>query len=609
MTETLVHRGPDGSGIHRDRGVALGHRRLNVIDIEGGAQPMANEDGTVWVTYNGEIYNFESLRSDLLGRGHRFVTRCDTEVLVHGYEEWGEGLVDRLNGMFAFAIWDGNRRRALLARDRLGQKPLFYAHLDDGRLLFGSEAKALAAHPDITPAVDRAGLAHYLTYEYLPADLSMFAGVRKILPGHLLTYEQGRVQQHRYWDLPFTGESPPTLRAAVDEFRTRFRTAVRRRLIADVPLGVFLSGGVDSSAVVAAMAEERPPETIKTFSIGFADRRYSEAHMARLVANRLGTDHHEHIVQPADLLDRLPKVVDTLDEPFGDASLLPTHLLCEFTREFVTVALGGDGGDELLMGYPTFWADGPARAYSRIPRHLRRIIHRQAHGMPVDTGYFSRDFVIKSFLRAADRDPAARHALWLASFVPGSADDPLLPERRREVPLDTVLAPAREAYASAPDPRHLQRLSYQYCKTYLADDILVKVDRASMAVSLEARSPFLDPDLVTFLTGLPPRMKLFLGRHAKHVLKRAMRGRLPDEVLDRKKQGFAIPVADWLKGPLREQLLDLLDPGRIKRAGFFRPEVVSRLVEEHLRGRRDNRKMLWTLLSFELWRDRYAITS
>ena len=607
MTRTLVHRGPDGRGFYRSRGVALGHRRLNIIDIEGGAQPMANEDETVWVALNGEIYNFKSLRSDLAASGHQFKTNSDTEVLVHGYEEWGEDVLERLNGMFAFAIWDERKRAAFLARDRMGQKPLFYAHLEDGRLLFASEAKALVAHPDLPAAVAPEALATYLTFEYMPGSLSMFAGVEKLPAGHAMTYQAGHVKTWRYWDIPFGQQGPRYLRDATREFTETFRAAVKRRLVSDVPLGIFLSGGIDSSSVAAMVVQEQPPSTVKTFSIGFDDPRYDESDMARLVASHLGTDHRQKVFNPEVMFEVLPRVVDKLDEPFGDASLLPTYLLSEFTREHVTVALGGDGGDELLMGYPTFWADGPATIYRRLPQAMRRFIHRQASRLPVDTDYLSLDFVVKSFLRAADQPAERRHPLWMSSFVPDSGDDPLIPELRRRFPVENVLRPAVEAYRQCHDPRALQRLSCQYAKTYLAEDILVKVDRASMAVSLEARAPFLDPNVVSLLVSLPPRMKLAARWQAKYILKRAMKGVLPDVILKRKKKGFAIPVADWLRGPLKEQLTDLLSPDRLKRAGFLKHEVVDRLVHEHLRERRDNRKQLWTLLTFELWRDRYGI--
>jgi asparagine synthase (glutamine-hydrolysing) len=612
MTAALTHRGPDGDGFYRARGVAFGHRRLNVIDIEGGHQPMSNEDGTVWVTFNGEIFNHPELRADLVARGHRFASRCDTEVIVHGYEEWGDGVVERLSGQFAFAVWDEGAQRCLLARDRMGQKPLYYTQRDDGSLLFASEAKGIAAHPEVRREVSPEALAAYLTYEYLPADLCIIEGVRKLRPGHLMTYEAGRVRARPYWDLPFprdgAGDEPgggaaaPSDAEALARLESTLDEAVRRRLVADVPVGVFLSGGIDSSSVAAMAVHHAPAGSIKTFSIGFEDESFDESGYARLVARHLGTDHHERTFDASALLATLPRVVERLDEPFGDASLLPTFLLSDFTRESVTVALGGDGGDELLLGYPTFAAEAPARWYRHLPAPLRRFVELQAGSMPVDTRNFSRDFKVKSFLRAADRPCEVRHPLWQSSFVPHSADDPLARDLRAEYPLERVLRPSLEAWDAAPDKRRLQRLSYQYAKTYLAEDILTKVDRASMAVSLEARSPFLDPAVVEACVTMSPALKLRHGVQGKYALKRIMRDRLPREVLTRPKKGFGIPVAEWLKGPLRDMMCDLLAPQRLKAAGLLRPEVVSRLVEEHLRGRRDNRKPLWTLLMLELWR-------
>lgn len=614
MTGSVTHRGPDGVGYHRDRGVALGHRRLEIIDLAGGAQPLCNEDETVWVSFNGEIYNFKELRRDLVSRGHRFATQSDTEVLVHAYEQWGDALVEHLNGMFAFAIWDARENRCLLARDRMGQKPLYYTQLDDGRLVFGSEAKAVVAHPDVKPAVDTDALAVYLTYEYLPGSLSMFRGLRKLPPGFVLTYSRGSIQLSQYWDLPFDqsesghrGSAPISMRRAEELFVSAFERSVRRRLFADVPLGIFLSGGIDSSAVTAMVTRILPPEQVRTFSIGFEDKSFDESDVARRVANRLGTDHHEQTFSARAMLDVLPEVIDKLDEPFGDASLLPTYLLSKFTRQHVKVALGGDGGDELLMGYPTFGADLVALFYRRLPSALRRFVERQVASLPVDTSNFSLDFIAKSFLANANADDAVRHPSWLGSFIPESGDDPLQPELRRRSPFLKVMSHASEPFHSAPNQDRLQRLSYQYCKTYLAEDILTKVDRASMAVSLEVRAPFLDHELVELITALPAHTKLRRAVTSKAVLRRAFRKSLPRDVLTRKKKGFGIPVAKWLKGPLKPQLLDLLAPDRIKRAGFLRHEVTSRLVDEHLKGRRDNRKKLWTLMCFELWRDHYNL--
>jgi asparagine synthase (glutamine-hydrolysing) len=605
MTSAIAHRGPDGEGFFEAPGLALGSRRLQIIDLAGGAQPMCDATGAIWVVYNGEIYNHLEVRAELESRGFAFKSHCDTEVLVHGYRAWGSALVERLNGMFAFAVWDAEERSLLLARDRMGQKPLFYSFLADGRLLFNSEVKGLLVHPELEPRVDEAGLASYLTFEYFPGELSVLRGVRKLPPAHTLRFAGGRLEIRPYWDLPFDGEEVP--RGAVERFVELFDRAVESQLMADVPLGIFLSGGIDSSAVAASAVRARPPESVSTFAISFDDPSFDESAPARRVAEHLGTRHHEQRFQVATMRDVLPQVVERLDEPFGDASLLPTFMLSRFAREHVKVALGGDGGDELLLGYPTFWADGPARLYRRLPDLLRRAARRQVNRLPVRTSNFSWDFIARTFVVGAEFSDPQRHPLWLASVVPGFGADPLHPELRREFPLERVLAPALAAYAAPSTRSHLQRLSYQYCKTYLAEDILHKVDRASMAVSLEARSPFLDRDLVEFIASLPVQWKLSWAGRSKLILRRAFADRLPSSTLARKKKGFGIPVADWLKGPLFDLVSDLLAPDRLARAGFFEPAVVSKLVDEHRSGRGNHRKVLWTLLSFELWRERHKI--
>jgi asparagine synthase (glutamine-hydrolysing) len=606
MTDALAHRGPDAEGYHQDSGIALGHRRLKVIDLAGGAQPMSNPEGTVWVTYNGEIYNHLELRKELESRGHAFRSTCDTEVLVHGYLQWGLAeLLDRIDGMFAFAVWDGSARRLMLARDRMGQKPLFYATTNDGGLAFASEVKALLAHPEVRPTIDPEGLAAYLTFEYLPGELSMVKGVRKLLPGTWLSFEAGRIESSRYWDIPINdGPSPPD---SVRRFTELFDRAVERRLMADVPLGVFLSGGIDSSSIAASVVRQRTAANVKTFSIGFHEKSYDESSMARMVAEHLGTEHHERIFTAEAMKDVLPDVASVLDEPFGDASLMPTYLLSAFAREQVTVALGGDGGDELLLGYPTFFAEAFGNAFTLLPRSVRRGARWFGRQLPVSTKNISFDFKVNTFLRGADAPKRWRHPLWLGSVVPGGPDDPLHPDLRAAFPIESVLSFAADAYDVPTTKSDLQRLSYQYCRTYLADDILHKVDRASMAVSLEARSPFLDRALVEFIAALPASQKLRFPAEGKWILKTAMQDRLPLPVIRRAKKGFGIPVAAWLKGPLDEMLNDLLSNARLEEAGYLDPVCVRRLIDEHQTGKRNHRKVLWTMLNFELWRDARGI--
>jgi asparagine synthase (glutamine-hydrolysing) len=607
MTRTLAHRGPDAEGFFEAPGIALGHRRLKVIDLNGGAQPMSNDDESVWVVYNGEIYNHEALRQDLRSRGHTFRSHCDTEILVHGYREWGPAaLLERVDGMFAFAIWDAQARRVVLARDRMGQKPLYYSRSTDGTVIFGSEVKALLAHPSVAPSVDEAAFAAYLTFEYVPGPLSMVSGVRKLLPGTWLDSRDGKVREHRYWDIPFSDAPAPV--DAVERFSELFDAAVARRLMADVPLGVFLSGGIDSSSVAASVVLQRSASNVKTFSIGFEEESYDESSMARQVAKHLGTEHHERLFTTDAMRDVLPRVASTLDEPFGDASLLPTYLLSCFAREEVTVALGGDGADELLLGYPTFLAESFASSFARLPAVARRGLRALGRGLPVSSKNFSLDFKVNSFLRAADMPNAWRHPLWLGSVIPATKDDPLHPDLRARHGAAQVMGFVGALYDAPDTQSHLQRLSYQYCRSYLAEDILHKVDQASMAASLEARSPFLDRALVEYVATLPAYTKLEGRTNGKAILKKAMRARLPSEVIDRPKKGFGIPIAAWLKGPLSPLVDDLLCDDRTSAAGYFDTRCVRRLIDEHRRGKRNHRKVLWTLLNFELWREARGIS-
>jgi len=603
MTGVLEHRGPDDEGFHiaeYDDGsaVGLGFRRLSIIDLNTGNQPIGNEDGSLQVVLNGEIYNYRELRAELIGRGHRFATNSDTEVIVHLYEELGARCVERLNGMFAFALWDEKDRRLLLARDRFGKKPLYYADLGDA-LLFGSELKALLQHPRCPRELDFPSLSRYLALEYVPTPRAIFDGVSKLPGGHYLLWHEGRTSVEQYWDLSFASDGDNRSdEDYVEEFRDLFREAVHRRLVSDVPLGAFLSGGIDSSSVVAMMSEALPAGAVKTFSIGFEDSSFDESTYARRVADHFGTDHHETVLTQSAMVDLLPTVTEFLDEPFADPSILPTYLLSRHTRESVTVALGGDGSDELLAGYPTFPADRFATLYP-LPRVLNeRIVIPLADRMPVSTKNFSVDFKLKRFLRGAGSPTSERHATWLGSFTPAEQET-LLTSR----PADPF-GEQHSAFENAPTTDRVERLLYVYAKTYLQDDILVKVDRASMACSLEVRAPFLDVDLVEFLGRVPARLKL-RRLETKHLLKRAMAGILPPGIAERPKKGFGIPIADWLKGGLREALQDELSPGRVREQGIFEPAVVERYVSEHMSGRSDHRKPLWTLFVFQLWHRRW----
>jgi asparagine synthase (glutamine-hydrolysing) len=614
MTGALTRRGPDGDGFWYGRGVGLGHRRLRVIDLsEAADQPMASEDGSVQVVFNGEIYNFADLRAELLGHGHTFRTRSDTEVIVHGYEVWGDAVVDRLDGMFAFAVWDAGRRRLLAARDRMGKKPFYWAQVRRAGLpplfAFASELKGLLPVPGLDRAVSPAALAAYLTYEYVPPPLAILAGARKLDAGERLVLDVGRLatgapEIARYWDLPFPPEHAPwPAEEAAEELRHLLKRAVERRLVADVPLGAFLSGGIDSSTVVALMAELAGADRVKTYSIGFSEARFDETSHARAVAAHLRTDHREERLDPRTLIEVLPEVAGFLDEPLGDASIIPTYLLCRFTRQHVTVALSGDGGDELFAGYPTFQADGPARVFDRLPAAVKRLAGWGAERLPARTGYFSLDFKVHQFLRGGPAPGPRRHQRWLASFLPEELDQVLLPELRQAAGDPLASVDARAALTSARDER--DRLMDFYARFYLPGDVNVKVDRAAGAVGLEVRAPFLDTDLVTFACQLPPSLRLS-GLTSKLILKRAMRGRLPDAILDRKKQGFGVPVARWMREDLAPAVRDELAEGKLRREGLLDPAAVTRLVEDHLQGRRDRRKQLWTLFVLERWLATYG---
>jgi asparagine synthase (glutamine-hydrolysing) len=604
MTRALEHRGPDDEGFfvrEYEDGVAvgLGFRRLSIIDLETGNQPIANEDGSVQLVFNGEIYNFRELRADLESRGHRFATNADTEVIVHLYEEHGADCTSHLNGMFALALWNEARRELVLARDRFGKKPLYYAEIGDS-LLFASELKGLLQHPQCPRELDLASLSRYLALEYVPTPHAIFSGVRKLPGGHVLRWRDGRTSVERYWRLQFdpAGTGSMSDEAYVEEFKARLEDAVRRRLVSDVPLGAFLSGGIDSSSVVAMMTAARPPSEVKTFTIGFGERSFDESEHARRVAAHFGTDHHEEVFTSRTMVDLLPTIVDVLDEPFADASILPTYLLSRYTRQFVTVALGGDGADELLAGYPTFPADRVARLYP-VPQPVHeRVVVPLADRLPVSTANFSFDFRLKRFLRGARTPAELRHPIWLGSFTPQEQSELL-----GHAPLDPF-GEHRDAFINAPTKDPLERLIYVYASTYLQDDILVKVDRASMANSLEVRAPFLDKELVEFLGRVPPRLKL-RRFDTKYLLKRAMADRLPAGIAGRPKKGFGIPVAQWFKDDLREALQDELSPAVLRRQGIFEPASVQRLVREHLGGRRDHRKQLWTLFVFQLWQRRW----
>ncbi len=605
MLASLRHRGPDDEGTYLDPHAALGVRRLSIVDVEGGHQPLGNEDGTAWVVLNGEIFNYPALRAQLEDRGHRFATKADTEAIVHAYEEWGEDCVERLNGQFAFALWDANRERLLLARDRAGIKPLHYLY-EDGLLVFGSEIRALLAHPFVPRAMDAQALDHYLTYEHVPVPRTLFRGIRKLPPGHRLILDRNGIRTHQYWEFDLR-RSQNGHRAALTEWEERFRdtlrTAVSMELMSDVPLGVFLSGGLDSSTIAAYMAQalDRP---VQSFSIAFEDPSFDESRYARAVARHLGLNHREEVLSESMMWELVPQLPEILDEPLGDSSIIPCYLLARFARRHVTVALGGDGGDELLAGYSTLQAHRLTSYYNRLPASIRHgVINPLVQRLPVSHSNLSLDFRAKRFVAWAELPPPERHHLWLGSFSPEEKRALLRPGVRGQLEEDAFDV-AREHFDRSGCTDELDRVLYTDMKLYLDTDILAKVDRASMACSLEARVPFLNAVMLDLAAEMPLDLKL-RGFTRKYLLRRVMKGTLPDQIVNRPKKGFNIPVAKWFRGELKGLLQDALSPDRLRTQGIFEQKAVERLVREHIEGVRDNRKQLWTLLVFQLWYDRW----
>ncbi|MDH5680826.1 MAG: asparagine synthase (glutamine-hydrolyzing), partial [Spirochaetota bacterium] len=570
MADSIRHRGPDDEGYHITSQISLGHRRLSIIDIHSGHQPMFDEDRSVSIVFNGEIYNFPDLKTELEAKGHLFTTHSDTEVLVHLYEEYGLDMFEHLNGMFAFALWDEKAESLLLARDRAGKKPLYYAEIG-GELVFASELKALTRYPGFRREIDPIALQKYLAHEYVPTPHTIFRGVKKLFAGSYLTYKRETLTERQYWDFDLSGSYSNQLseRELIEELDCLMRDSVSRRLISDVPLGVFLSGGIDSSCLVAYMADLMPSKDIKTFSVGFEDKSFDESEYAKDVADYYQTSHHQQVLHPQTLVDILPEVTAFVDEPFADASIVPTYLLSKFTRETVTVALGGDGGDELFMGYPTFQANKMAKAYSWMPSPLHNgIIRPLAEKIPVSMNNLSLDFKIKRFLSAVKADRAYREQLWLGAFSLQDMNELILPEHMALSDNDSLFSESISYNERKNEDHYLDRLSYWYLKTYLHDDILVKVDRASMAVSLECRAPFLDVSVMDFVGRIPHKYKL-KGFTMKHILKKLLASKLPKHIIDRPKKGFGIPVARWFREDLRDMVLDVFAEDKIKREGYF----------------------------------------
>jgi asparagine synthase (glutamine-hydrolysing) len=599
MCDAIHHRGPDDWGYHLDQfedsQVAIGMRRLSIIDVATGHQPISNEDETVWIVFNGEIYNHHELRSDLLARGHRFATRSDTETIIHLYEEEGERCVEKLRGMFGIAIWDSRNRSLFLARDRAGKKPLHYAMIGK-TLVFGSEIKSLLQHPMVERRVNLEAISDFVSFGYVPDPATAFQGIQKLPPGHTLTYKDGRVSLKQYWDFSYTAESE--VRAGLDEneylerLRELIAESVKIRLESEVPLGAFLSGGIDSSTVVAMMARQMT-QPVKTFSIGFKEESFDELEYARVTARKYGTDHHEFIVTP-DICKIIEEVVWHHDEPFNDVSSIPTYVVSKMAREFVTVVLSGDGGDELFGGYERYAIERNRDKYLAVPRFIRHGVMKPI-GAALPQGFYGKRFIGNISL-----DAGPRYVDSMAYLNEEAKRSVLSGAARQSLNGYNAVEAFERIYHTPSSTSNLHRQMYLDSKTYLPGDILVKVDRMSMAHSIETRAPLLDHKLIEFVQTIPPSLKL-RGMETKYILKRAVKGLIPDEIITRPKRGFDVPIREWLKNDLREMLDDTVNSRRISERGYFEPATIARIMDEHLRGVRDHARYLWGLMTLELW--------
>ncbi|MCH5145848.1 asparagine synthase (glutamine-hydrolyzing) [Desulfovibrio sp. UIB00] len=607
MTDRMSHRGPDGEGQWSSGPVCLGHRRLSIIDLSGGGQPMHSADGQMTVTFNGEIYNYAELKAQLIALGGQFQTSSDTEVILEGYRIWGPDCLARFDGMFAFALWDNQQRRLFCARDRFGKKPFFYT-VQHGRLYFASELTGIEQLRHLSLTMNPQAVMRYLAYEYVPTPHSVYTEVQSLPPSHMLLLQDGNLSISRYWDMPTPDESDKRSdNELCEELRFLLSRAVRRRMVSDVPLGVFLSGGIDSSIVAGLMARQSST-AIKTFSIGFSEASYDESRYARIVAKAFATDHHERVLSAEECADTLPGIISRMDVPMADASVAPTWLLSGVTREKVTVALGGDGADELWAGYEHYIGFKVAQWYNAAPSALRKgIIEPLAQLLPSSAGYINPRLAVATFLRAAHAPAWQRVQTMLTAFTPDMQESILDAAFKAQQPgflaPEVLFAPTREHYDHW-QPQNtatpLARAFHVYARQFMLDDILVKVDRCSMLHSLEVRAPFLDKDAAEFAARLPVSRKLH-GFKRKWLLKKAFAELLPDEILYRNKRGFQIPVAQWLRGRMRPLMEDLLSESTLKAQGIFNYQSVRALMDEHISGRADLRKPLWTLLVFQLW--------
>lgn len=606
MAEVLKHRGPDEQGVYIDGNIGLGHRRLSIIDLSNAAhQPMSNEDKTVWIVCNGEIYNFQELRKSLEEKGHKFCSHSDTEVIIHLYENMGTDCVKELRGMFAFAIWDKNKQRLLLVRDRVGKKPLNYA-IKNGNLIFASEIKAILQDPQISREVNAEALDLYLTYGYIPAPQTIFSGVKKLPPAHMLIWEKGKIDIKCYWSLSYQNKS----HMDEEEYCTRIldllTESTRIRMISDVPLGAFLSGGIDSSAVVAIMSR-LSRQRVKTFSIGFQEESFNELKYARKIAKLFNTDHHEYIVK-TDALEVLPKLIWHFNEPFADSSAIPTYYLSKMTRQEVTVALNGDGGDESFGGYERYAANKIANIYRFIPKIVRKnMIAPFIQNLPETTR--KKDFVknLKRFTSADEFSKERRYAYWMSIFYNELKADLYSEEFKNRLKDFDSRDYLCSTYRQSDAANFVDSTLFVDTMTYLPGDLLVKMDITSMANSLEARSPFLDHKLMEFAASMPPSLKL-RGITTKYILKKVFSKILPKEILKRRKQGFGVPVGSWFRNELKGYAYEILLSRDCIRRGYFKEEAVKRMLDEHVLGKVDHGPRIWSLVNLELWHNMFIDT-
>lgn len=593
MCKIITHRGPDEQGMTVQGRAALGMRRLSIIDLAGGQQPIFNEDNSMFIVFNGEIYNFLELREDLIKRGYKFKTHSDTETILHAYEEFGENCVDYLRGMFAFAIWNKLDESLFIARDRVGKKPLFYS-LINGNFVFGSELKVLLEHGEISRDIDYTALDSYITFGYVPEEFCIFKDVKKLLPGHSLTFKKGKVETRQYWDFNYI--KPVEIKSEaeyVEELRVQITEAVKIRMISEVPLGAFLSGGVDSSTIVATMAS-LSNQPVKTFSIGFNEDSFNELKYARVAAKTFNTEHHEFIVTP-DLVEIVDELVWHFDEPFADPSSLPTYMVSKMARDFVTVALSGDGGDELFAGYTRYAIDKKRSGFASLPSFVRKGVQAVSEQLP--HGAKGRNYLYNASLDSNDRyidsvshfNKLRRKSLYSNEFLSK---------------LNGNFAAAEnvfQAFAESVETGNpIDNLLYLDSKTYLPSDILVKVDRMSMATSLEARGPLLDHKLIEYVVGMPTELKL-KGLETKYIFKKAMEGIVPHEILYREKQGFGVPINEWINSQLKDRIRETLSEKKTIERGYFDKKYIETILDEHHRNRRDHSYSLWILLMLELW--------